>query len=103
MRRLKSPTRSPEDPIIKGSVPDVLTKTAPEAVAFLHLDMNSPAPEIGALDILYDRISVGGIVVFDDYGWTLFGKQKLAADAFMSARGQNIMELPTGQGLVIKR
>ena len=29
--------------------------------------------------------------------------QKLAEDAFMAKRGYKILELPTGQGLLIKR
>jgi O-methyltransferase len=89
--------------IVKGTVPDVLYVVAPTKIAFLHLDMNSPAAERGALDVLFDRVSPGGIVVFDDYGWTLFGKQKHEADAFAASRGNVILELPTGQGLMIKR
>jgi O-methyltransferase len=89
--------------VTRGVVPDVLEQAAPEHVAFLHLDMNSPQAETGALEILFDRISPGGIVVFDDYGWTQYHKQKEAADRFMATRGSVVLELPTGQGLAIKR
>jgi O-methyltransferase len=89
--------------VTKGVVPDVLHQIAPERIAFMHIDMNSPKAEAGALDMLFDRVSPGGIVVFDDYGWKQFETQKEAADRFMAARGQLIMELPTGQGLMIKR
>ena len=84
-------------------MPDTLRIVAPARIAFLHLDMNSPAAEIGALEVLFDRVAPGGIVVFDDYGWVLFRKQKKTADEFMAARGNVIMELPTGQGLMVKR
>ena len=89
--------------VTKGVVPDILHEIAPGRIAFLHLDMNSPRAETGALEVLFDRISPGGIIVFDDYGWRLYQKQKEAADGFMAARGQVILELPTGQGLMIKR
>ncbi len=89
--------------VIRGVVPDILDSTAPAQIAFLHLDMNSPGPERGALECLYDRISSGGIIVFDDYGWAVFRKQKEAADVFMAHRGQAVLELPTGQGLAVKR
>jgi hypothetical protein len=89
--------------VTKGSVPDILRQIAPERIAFLHLDMNSPQAEAGALEALFDRILLGGIIVFDDYGWRQFHKQKEAADRFMAVRGQCIMEMPTGQGLMIKR
>lgn len=89
--------------VIKGVVPDVLHELSPSSIAFLHIDMNSPDAETGALDVLFDRVSNGGIVIFDDYGWSVHRKQKHAADRFMAARGQEILELPTGQGLMIKR
>jgi O-methyltransferase len=89
--------------VTKGVVPDVLHEVAPERIAFMHIDMNSPKAEAGALDVLFDRVSPGGIIVFDDYGWIQFEAQKESADRFMAARGQIIMELPTGQGLMIKR
>jgi O-methyltransferase len=55
------------------------------------------------LERLFDRVLTGGVVVFDDYGWKMFHKQKEAEDAFMRSRGYGILELPTGQGLVVKR
>lgn len=89
--------------VIKGIVPDVLQEKSPEKIAFMHIDLNSPAAEIGALEILFPRLSSGGILVFDDYGWKQYHKQKEAEDAFMHKMGYHILELPTGQGLVIKR
>ena len=89
--------------VTKGTVPDILHVIAPARIAFLHLDMNSPGAEIGALEVLFDRVSPGGIIVFDDYGWSLFERQKHAEDAFMAARDHVIMEMPTGQGLLIRR
>jgi hypothetical protein len=89
--------------IIRGVVPDSLAMASPEKIAFLHVDLNSPAAEVAALEVLFERVVPGGNVIFDDYGWHLFRRQKLAEDAFMAARGYRILELPTGQGLVIKR
>lgn len=89
--------------VTKGSVPDILHSVAPSQIAFMHLDMNSPAAELGALEVLFDRVSPGGIIIFDDYGWSIFRKQKQAADDFMASRGNLIMELPTGQGFLVKR
>jgi O-methyltransferase len=89
--------------VVRGVVPDVLSEAAPDRIAFMHIDLNSATAEIGALEILFDRVVSGGAIVFDDYGWHLFRKQKEAEDAFMAARGYRILELPTGQGLVVKR
>jgi O-methyltransferase len=96
-------SNSPGVKVIKGVVPDVLAQESPEKIAFLHIDLNSPAAEIGALNALFPRVASGGIVVFDDYGWKLFHRQKDAEDEFMRSYDYEILELPTGQGIVIKR
>lgn len=88
--------------VIPGFVPESFEKGMPEKIAYLHVDLNSPKAEIAALEVLFDRIVPGGVIVFDDYGWADFGKQKEAEDAWFSARGLSVMELPTGQGLVVK-
>jgi glycosyltransferase involved in cell wall biosynthesis len=89
--------------VTRGKVPDVLAEVAPTSIAFLHLDMNNAQAERGALEVLFDRISPGGLIVFDDYGWNGYREQKDAADAFMRERALAVLELPTGQGLVVKR
>jgi hypothetical protein len=89
--------------IVRGVLPDTLAEVAPAKIAFMHIDLNSPAAEVGVLEILFDRVVPGGIIVFDDYGLYLFRRQKEAEDAFMAARGYHILELPTGQGLLVKR
>jgi predicted O-methyltransferase YrrM len=89
--------------VTRGKVPKVLAEIAPDSVAFLHLDMNNAEAERGALEVLFDRVSPGGMIVFDDYGWTGYRSQKVVADAFMRERGLHVLELPTGQGLVLKR
>jgi hypothetical protein len=89
--------------VIKGVVPDILLEKSPEKIAFLHIDLNSPAAEVGALSLLFKRMSQGAVLVFDDYGWKQFHKQKEAEDEFMRHLGHEILELPTGQGIVIKK
>ena len=100
---LKKFANMPHVKIIRGFVPDSFKIALPERIAFLHIDLNSPAAEIAALDHLFDRVVSGGYIVFDDYGWKQFQKQREAENCFMSDRGHFILELPTGQGLVIKQ
>jgi predicted O-methyltransferase YrrM len=84
-------------------VPRSFDQAAPERVAFLHLDMNSSKSEIAALDVLFDRVSPGGVIVFDDFGWMGYQAQHAAEQGFMAQRGHAILELASGQGLLIKR
>ena len=88
--------------VTQGRVPDSFAKAAPEKIAFLHLDLNNAAAEIGVLEQLFDRLVVGGAMVLDDYGWLAYRDQKLAEDPWLEKRGYRVLELPTGQGLVIK-
>ena len=89
--------------VTQGKVPQILADAAPEQIAFLHIDMNNAEAERGALEVLFDRVSTGGIIVFDDYGWSGYRAQKDLADDFMQLHGLSVLELPTGQGLVVKR
>ncbi|MBK1694625.1 hypothetical protein CKO09_07725 [Chromatium weissei] len=88
--------------ITKGFVPQVLDEISPSTISFLHIDLNNAPAEIGALERLFDRLSTGGILILDDYGWRVYREQKLAEDVWLAARGYEVLELPTGQGLVIK-
>jgi O-methyltransferase len=89
--------------VTQGSVPQVLSTVAPEKIAFMHLDLNNADAEVGALDVLFERMVPGAVLVLDDYGWLGYRAQKLAEDPWFAARGYFVMELPTGQGMVIKQ
>ncbi len=88
--------------VTQGSIPEVLHHIAPEKIALLHIDLNNAPAEIGALELLFDRVSTGGIIILDDYGWLAYRAQKEAEDPFFEERGYRVLELPTGQGLLIK-
>lgn len=88
--------------VTKGKVPEVLHKVAPQKISLMHIDLNNAPAEIGALDILFDRLSSGGILILDDYGWIGYKAQKLAEDPWLAKRGYEALELPTGQGIVFK-
>jgi hypothetical protein len=89
--------------IVQGFLPEALSAEAPQCIALLHLDLNCARAEHAVLEALFDRIATGGMLVLDDYGKQIFRAQKDAADAFLSSRGHQALELPTGQGLVVKR
>ena len=93
---------TPNVVVTQGSVPDILAQVAPDKIAFMHLDMNNVSAEVGALEVLFDRMVPGALLVLDDYGWAYYRDQKLAEDAWLAKRGYHVVELPTGQGLVIK-
>ncbi len=89
--------------VVKGVVPDVLEQQAPEHIAFLHLDLNAALAEVAALDKLAERLSDGAIVLMDDYGRQDNLALHRALNDWWRTHGYEVLELPTGQGLVIIR
>jgi O-methyltransferase len=96
-------TRMPEVSIHRGFLPGALAGRTPKNIAWLHIDLNAAIPEVETLELLFDRVVPSGAVILDDYGWLVLRAQKDAEDAFFERRGYSVLELPTGQGLVIKR
>lgn len=88
--------------IIRGAIPDILPLAKIERIAYLSIDMNSVIPEIAAAEYFWDKIVKGGIIVLDDYGYSGYLPQKNAFDEFARKKKVVILQLPTGQGIIIK-
>jgi hypothetical protein len=94
----------PQVRLVRGLLPGSFADGCPERVAYLHIDLNNAEGELAALEMLFDRVVPGGIVVLDDYEWSgIYRVQKQAEDPWFAARGYRVFPLPTGQGFVIKR
>ena len=89
--------------IVKGEVPKVFEYTnMPEKISFLHLDMNSSIAEIGALEVLFDKLEKGAVCILDDFGLQIAKEQTKVETEWIKKKGLSICELPTGQGMFIK-
>lgn len=88
--------------VIKGSVPGSLQDLSIEKIAFLHLDMNAYQAEIGALEFLWEKIVPSGVIVLDDFGFEGHQAQMEREQSWFADKGYAVLELPTGQGVVIK-
>ena len=90
--------------VIKGAVPESFSQGGlPEKIAFAQVDLNEVEPELAVLEAIYDRVSIGGIIILDDYGFLRYKKSQIREYDFFSKRGDVVFECPTGQGLFIKR
>jgi hypothetical protein len=93
----------PRVKVVQGLVPESFAKGVPEKIAFMHIDMNNADAEVAVLERFYERLVPGGMIVFDDYGWLWYQAQQHAEDAWLNRhQGERILELPTGQGLLVK-
>jgi O-methyltransferase len=88
--------------LVRGSIPGTLSQVQSKRVLFLHIDMNSAKPEVATIAHFWESIPIGGIVLFDDYGWVESREQKNALDEYVKEKAVKILALPTGQGLLIK-
>lgn len=89
--------------IIKGAVPETLPEVDSKKICYLSVDMNCVQPEVDALEFFWDKMTKGGVIILDDYGYAnSTNDQKKAHDAFAKSKGVQILSLPTCQGLIIK-
>jgi hypothetical protein len=88
--------------LVVGRIPESLADS-PDRVAFLHVDLNAAEPEEQAVRHFWPRLSVGGVLVYDDYGWSQYESSKRAADNLARELGFSILSSPTtGQGIAVK-
>lgn len=92
----------PNIEVIQGRVPEILDGHTPEAIAFMHVDLNNATAEVAALERLYGKLAPGGVIILDDFGWASAQAQFQAEVAWFRGRGLFPLLLPTGQGLFVK-
>jgi hypothetical protein len=92
----------PRAQLVRGKVPETLPTVPIGQVAYLSIDMNVVEPEIEALEFFWDKLAAGAPIVLDDYGWLGYRPQKEAIDEFARDRNVEVLELPTGQGLILR-
>ncbi len=93
----------PRVKVIKGPVPESFEQGLPEKIAFAQIDLNEANAEMAALEVIYDRVTPGGIIIFDDFGFKRYAESYNRESSFFRKRGDIVFESPTGQGLFIKR
>jgi hypothetical protein len=87
VRQAMASTGYPMDKVhlIKGKVEDTIPAQAPETIALLRLDTDWYESTWHEMTRLYPRISRGGVLIQDDYGY-LKGARK-ATDEYFAQRG----------------
>jgi O-methyltransferase len=88
--------------IVKGIVPETLPQLQSEKICYVSIDMNAAAPEIAAAEYVWPRMITGALMVLDDYGGHYHRIQRDAFDDFARRHSVPLLELPTGQGIIMK-
>ena len=87
--------------LVKGLVPEVLSKIPSRKIAYLSIDMNGSEPEKAALEFFYDKIVPGGVIYFDDYGLP-YPELRDVVNKFFADKPETLLHFPSGNSIVVK-
>jgi len=96
-------SKYPNCKLVKGMLPETLEQAELNKIAFLSIDLNNAPSEKECIEKLWSKITTGGIVLIDDYGWVDHKDQQDMWDEFAASKGLFIVTLPTGQGILTKQ
>lgn len=87
---------------IKGMLPKTLDQMKPhEELSFVHIDLNFADVTYECATKLFPRLSKGGVMLFDDYGWSPHNQTRQVLKDFIQNNGLFMM-FPTGQAVLFK-
>lgn len=74
---------------VEGKVEDTIPAGAPERISILRLDTDWYASTRHELEHLYSRLSPGGVLILDDYGYWEGARE--AVDEFLEQTGERLL------------
>ncbi|AXI10442.1 dTDP-6-deoxy-L-hexose 3-O-methyltransferase [Oceanobacillus zhaokaii] len=77
---------------INNTVPEYIEKHPELKISLLNLDTDIYEPAVTILENLYPRITIGGILIIDDYG--VFPGETKAVDEFFKGKKVKIRKFP---------
>ncbi|WP_353510045.1 TylF/MycF/NovP-related O-methyltransferase [Intrasporangium sp.] len=83
---------------VQGMVEDTIPERAPEQISILRLDTDWYESTKHELNHLYPRLSSGGVLLLDDYGW--WEGAKTAVDEWLEKTGERLLLLRMAEGRV---
>jgi O-methyltransferase len=87
---------------VVGMLPGTIAGSGLERLCYVSIDLNSVTAEMAVIEEIWDRITPGGFIVLDDYGFGGHEEQNVAWNDFAQRNDRSILALPTGQGLLIR-
>lgn len=88
--------------LYKGWIPDRFDEVRDEHFRIVHIDVDLYQPTLDCMKFFYPRISLGGIIVLDDYGQSSCMGAHEAIDEYMDGKPEYVIHLPTSQGVIVK-
>ncbi len=86
----------------KGWIPERFTDVADKQFAFVHIDVDLHEPTRDSMRFFYPRMSPGGTILCDDYGFATCPGATSAVDEYLQDKQEKMISLPSGGGFLIK-
>lgn len=84
--------------LVEGDLTKTLTEVCPERVSFLYIDCDLYEGYKVGLEVLYERMRPGAVILFDEYEYvTEWPGARKAVDEFFSQRKEVPQQLPFSQ------
>lgn len=87
---------------IKGWIPDTFSEIQNNRFCFVHIDLDLYQGIIDCLEFAYPRLSPGGMIVLDDYGYASCPGARQAVEEFFTTKPEKPLALSTAQALIVK-
>jgi len=88
----------------KGWIPERFNEIKEKKFSFVHIDVDLYYPTKDSIEFFFPRLVTGGIMVFDDYGYTrqFPGAKKAVDETLELIDVRFFISLPSGQAYLIK-
>jgi O-methyltransferase len=87
----------------QGLMLETFGEVSDETYCFVHVDVDLYESVRECCEFFYHRLSTGGVMIFDDYGFEMLrDAAKRAVDDFFSDKPEILLSLHTGQCIVTK-
>lgn len=88
--------------LYRGLFPNTAAPINDKNFSFVHIDVDIYQSVYDCCNFFYNRMNLGGIIVFDDYGFISCPGAKTAVDEFFKDKKENPIYLESGQAFVAK-
>jgi O-methyltransferase len=85
-----------------GWIPGTFAGLDDAQYAFAHIDVDLYQSTLDSCRYLYPRLTPGGVLLFDEYGFPAAHGEKVAVDEYFADKPERPIALPTGQAMVLK-
>jgi O-methyltransferase len=85
-----------------GWIPTPFAEAERSTFAFVHIDVDLYEPTRDSMAFFYPRMSDGGVIVCDDYGFSTCPGATRAVDEYLADKPERMVALSSGGGFMVK-